>query len=755
MKYILSCVLMCVAFTTINAQNLEILDFPMKMGNNNLDFGLAGGLTAPQFSEIDLNNDGIQDLFIFDRAGYVRLTFINGGDVGQSDYTYAPEYEKFFPEMDRWVVIRDFNGDGAADIFTSSFGNELIDGVIVYQGRFEDGHIAFERMFFPETPKNVIPIGSSNGFTNLYVSRQDYPAMDDMDGDGDLDILSFSLGGGYVSYFENRSIQLGHGLDSLKFVMVDNCWGRFYESGITEEIDLSPSVDSCSNSFWSENASRRHAGSTLLTFDNDGDGDKELLVGDLSFNNLNLLTNGGSVNQAFMTEQDIFFPSYNVPADVVVFPAAFYLDINNDGKKDLLASPNKDSGEDLEVVWRYNNLGETDEPQFQFVQRDFLVNEMFDMGTDAHPAFLDYDADGLLDLVVGNNTFYAPFGDQIPRIYLFRNVGTATSPSFELVDEDFMNFSDFYTGQHYAPAPTFGDLDNDGDLDVLIGENSGGLYYGENTGGAGNPVVFNSLQFGYMDIDQGQASIPQIVDLNRDGLPDIVMGERNATMTYFQNEGTPESPLFVPNETATVASGNNIVVLGQFEVKEDHPLVVTGYAAPCILDFNGEYHMFVGSESGQIYYANGIDEDNLGGAFNVVTDDFGKMRDGWYVHPAIADINNDGELDMVLGNHRGGLTAYKTGLDLNGIPVSINYVASSYDFRIFPNPARDQINLELADGRAVKANVQLFNTVGQMVLQDQFVSNRHQLSVSNLPSGVYVCRMEVGSEIVVHRILIQ
>ena len=68
---------------------------------------LAGGLNCPQFSPVDINNDGKQDIFVFDRIGNVRLTYLNNG----SGFDYIPQYIAQFPELNDWALLRDYNGD--------------------------------------------------------------------------------------------------------------------------------------------------------------------------------------------------------------------------------------------------------------------------------------------------------------------------------------------------------------------------------------------------------------------------------------------------------------------------------------------------------------------------------------------------------------------------------------------------------------------------------------------------------------------
>jgi len=95
----------------------------------------AGGLNTAQYNAIDLDNDGLDDLMIFNRDNNKVLTFINAGDK----YIYTPEFEHLFPEgLEHWVLLRDYNCDGKADIFTSSiFGMSLYENVSSPEGQLE------------------------------------------------------------------------------------------------------------------------------------------------------------------------------------------------------------------------------------------------------------------------------------------------------------------------------------------------------------------------------------------------------------------------------------------------------------------------------------------------------------------------------------------------------------------------------------------------------------------------------------------
>ena len=93
--------------------------------NMELNNAWAGGMNFCQFSKIDLNLDGYDDLFIFDRSG--KNGTVNGNkiipfvfDNNLNEYIYSPSYINLFPDLQDWVLLVDYNQDNKVDIFTSS-----------------------------------------------------------------------------------------------------------------------------------------------------------------------------------------------------------------------------------------------------------------------------------------------------------------------------------------------------------------------------------------------------------------------------------------------------------------------------------------------------------------------------------------------------------------------------------------------------------------------------------------------------------
>ena len=142
----------------------------------------------------------------------------------------------------------------------------------------------------------------------------------------------------------------------------------------------------------------------------DGDNDMDFILGDVSFNNLNLLINGGDSQNASMISLNQDFPIGNgsdISAEINSFPAAFYLDVNNDDVKDLVVSPNIDNNsENFESIMVFLNTAQENNPTFEFSQKNFLQDNTLDFGSGAYPTVIDYNNDGLKDLLIGNYGYF-------------------------------------------------------------------------------------------------------------------------------------------------------------------------------------------------------------------------------------------------------------------------------------------------------------------------------------------------------------
>jgi len=729
------------AFTNAQTSAFPQLSYPTFQDGKSLRFPFAGGLNAAQLSAADLNRDGIQDLVVFDRAGDVLLPFLNGGQPGEPDYDYAPEYARFFPTLRDYVLLRDFNSDGAADIFTASDfpGAQEIE---VFQGYYEGNVLKFKQFYFyyPNcsncNPLHIYYPSTVPGFwNNLPVVKTDYPAVDDIDGDGDLDILTFAATvGGNVWWMRNISVESGWGRDSLKFVLQDRCWGGFYESGqVRCKNSLSTEANICADSLKGALEDRggegpkRHPGSTVMTYDQEGNGTKEMVSGDISFNCLNMMTNGGTPSQAWSVAQDTAFPIYDVPVDLPVFPAAFYLDLDNDGRNDMAVAPNvKTLSEDINCLWWYKNTAPAPGHKFELQTKSFLVNDMIDIGFGSRPAAADVNGDGLLDIVVGNYGYYANSKGTYASLYLYLNVGTAEAPQFSLADRNWLGMAEFAPDNDYDFAPAFGDIDGDLDLDLVVGSNLGWLYCYRNVAGLGNPMVMErDFDLMWTEIEIGVSSTPVIFDLDGDGKKDILSGGRKGNLNYLRNIGpSVTEPRFAPTPTSkTLGSVNTVQIGNSF-----------GWSAPTVLPTPSGNLLVTGTSDGNLMVFNNLSA-TAGAVFPKTDNALGSVMAGYRTHPVFADFNSDGLLELLVGNQRGGLSLYRTEFK-NYTNSTLVAAPRPTRLALSPNPARHWVRAEMPT--AAPARWRVLDALGREIAAGDAPNGILNISVEGWPQGVYV-----------------
>ena len=697
-----------------------------------------GGLNQPQFSDFDYDYDGDLDLFVFDRSNNNIRVFTQEGTAPNKFYKLQPYAATFFPSDLRYrATMVDYDNDGRKDLFTYGIG-----GLRVFRNVGDQAN-GLQWELFKEIVETQYPLGASN----LLVYSSDIPAIIDVDFDGDIDILTFSQGGMHMEYHQNQSMEIYGIPDSLEFVLMNQCWGKFKEDLNTNALSLNDPNPPCvgGDIVNPQRASSEHTGSTTLAIDIDNSGVYDLVIGDVSFSNLNLLINGGTApnTDSPMISIDPAFPSNTTAVDVSIFPAAFFLDVDFDGVKDLIVAPNaRNVSFNEKSVLFYKNLGSNSLPNFVFVKNNFLQDEMIEHGTGSVPVFVDLNEDGLQDLIVANFYRYKAILDKESTLAYYQNTGTASTPVLTYIDDDYLNLSSANNG--LRSIPTFGDLDNDGDQDMLLAIENGSLIYYQNQS-VGSGAVFGTGIPGYTDasgavINVGTFSAPQLFDVDNDGLIDLVLGKRTGELVFYKNTGTASVPAF----TLTNTTLGGVDVTGT----SGNP---DGYAVPHFIRKSGETFLFVGNFDGTINHFENID-GNLGSgqSFDLVSNSYLGINAEAYAACWITDLDNDGNLDLYLGQDLGGI--YRFEHDSSSTIGLIEY-ESNVELTLYPNPVDGELTIS-ANDRIIK-HIELISFSGALILADEVNASSATLNLSNLPNGVYIVKTELTQGQVLYKRVIK
>ena len=574
----------------------------------------VGSDAAPSF--VDLDGDDDLDLVVGASDGTLHLYDNNDADAGFTELTGAANpFDGIDVGSDAAPSFVDLDADGDLDLVVGMRNGEFV----TYDNN--DANAGFTELFF----------SSSNPFDGIDLGSYSAPSFVDLDGDGDLDLVSGERDGALFS-FENTTPR-----------------GQEISVTVTAESDAPTLTGFAPTTTFAENTV--NAGAQLLDTDvtfsdpnGDLDGGTLSVTGLLAEDTVSVRDEGTGVGEIGLSGADVTYGGVSMGTLAggvagVDLTITFNTTATSASIDALIQNLTYANSSDTPTATRDLVLNVTDAaggdiPARSFVALTGAANPFdgIDVGSNSTPSSVDIDGDGDLDLVVGENDGTLHLFDNNDGDTGFTELTGAANP-FDSID----------VGSYSAPS--FVDLDGDGDLDLVVGASDGKLnVYDNNDADAGFTELTDAVN-PFDGIDVGSAAAPSFVDLDDDGDLDLVVGASDGTLHLYDNND---------GDTGFTELTGAANPFDGIDVGSD--------ATPSFgdLDRDGDLDLVVGDSSGTFRVYDNNDGDTGFTQLTGEANPFDNVDVGLQSTPtSLIDLDDDGDLDLVSGGVFGRLFSFE------------------------------------------------------------------------------------------------
>jgi hypothetical protein len=491
------------------------------------DNGWGEGLGAAKPVICDIDGNGLNDLLVGNKNG--KILHFEQGVVGDTSfYIISNDFNGI--EMVNFIAptITDIDGDGLLDLIVGKH-----DGKLVHYEQTNNQSLDFALI--------------TNFFNNIDIGEEATPVFIDVDNDSCLDLFIGEYQGNVNHYEQNEPYSSVFNFVTHSFNNIDigeRSAPAFTDLNYDGRLDLFIGEENGKINHYSQQEENSYtfnyendfdymnfdAGTAPIFTDLDSDGFIDMLIGDAS-GNIKLYEQSGNPNSEIFYEASTFFNEI----DVGEFAAPIVYDIDSDGFLDMIIG--KGDG-------RLNHYVQSANDPDVF----YLVNSFFneiDVGAMSAPCLFDIDNDNLLDLIIGS------FDYGSGSIWHYEQLNE-NSLVFTLVTENFIN-----TTVSLA-SPFIIDVDNNDLLDLFIGNSfSFRIIHAKQT--EENTYNFSIVTDHFEDIIVSAFPKPNFSDFDDDGVLELLIGDDTGTIYLYEqiSADTTGFEIITPNFLTLLSDKKN------------------------------------------------------------------------------------------------------------------------------------------------------------------------------------------------------
>jgi len=689
-------VLIFLWFTTpALAQKIVELDQrkSIRVNEQVLSNGFSLGINSAQIQTIDLTGDGKEEWVVWDINSRQLQVFEKVGE----QFRIRPELSYFFPsDVSGFLVLADYDRDGRKDLFTST-----ALGVKAYRNNSSGSQISWA------LAQNFLRLEGAN---NISANNLDTPLLQDLDGDGDLDLLLFNFAvGDYLEYYRNTSVERKGIPDIDGFAFPVRHWGNFEFCGCGQ-ISFGLTCDGRSLATPElplDQVRIQHAGGhSLLYRDFTGDGIPDLVLGREECSTLYFLPNSGTAVSPRFTSFSNQVPGFG---SLPVFPR-FHVGQFLDESLVVSLNTNETAApfaiDFAQTVVRLEKGSGKPLP--------ILQDQVFDLGENTRPFFSGTSFSGEL-LVTANGKKGSKI---VGQAYRMRYTGA----QLEVMEEDYLGLSEL----------------NLLDLSLLdytsVSKGNYFLMLGTRTSNAGvpSPVLLKRVGALWEEFTLAGLSLKlgdQILLFGHQGKDQLLVAAQNGSLTHYELDLTARSARLL---------ASNFLGLQDNPANRNLSIAVRSGDQP---------ELYTVDQTGRIYRIRDflnvpVREEVLVRIQNQEV----PMRLGRSNWLAVANSSLGEEDDLFLGTRGGGLL-YLSAASSGG--------SETGEFRVttYPNPSSGPFQVV----SSLPATGRLISPLGQVLLSEIVLPARQAVlvDVPDLAPGIYFLQLQSEDKVVVKKIWVK